>query len=504
MPAAKRKVLFVASECIPYAKAGGLGDVVGALSKVLVKRGHDVRVLMPLYASVDRARHGVHEVGSMCVHMGYGEENWVGLNETVLDELVPVYMIDYRRFFDRPGIYGYPDDPYRFALLAKSALQFALDTDFVPDVMHLHDWPTALVAAYLNTGTGKVAPLSRSASVLTIHNIMYQGKFETSALGYIGLGFEHFNPDELEDHGGINLLKPGIHFADAITTVSPTHAREMMSPIGGHGLGPLLHRRETDLTGILNGIDDDVWNPETDLLIPERFDAHDMHGKLKCKRTLQQRFDLEPRPDLPLLATVSRFVEQKGFDLVRDALPRALDALPIQFVVLGSGDPAIEQFFRDLAARYPGRVGMYVGYSEELAHLIEAGADLFLMPSLYEPCGLNQMYSMRYGTLPIVRETGGLADTVEDHDPESGSGTGFTFAPPDAGALYETIARAVSTWFRHPAQIAQLRRRGMAKRFLWDASAAAYEAVYERAIAARRATLSPAMDRIVRLARGAA
>jgi starch synthase len=504
MPAAKRKLLFVASECVPYAKAGGLGDVVGALSKVLVKRGHDVRVLIPLYGSVDRVRHRVHEVGSMCVHMGNGEEHWLGLNETVLDELVPVYMVDYHRFFDRPGIYGYPDDAYRFALLSRAALQFALDTGFIPDVMHLHDWPTALVAAYLNTGVGKLAPLSRTASVLTIHNIMYQGKFDASALAYIGLGFEHFNPDELEDHGGINLLKAGIHFADAITTVSPTHAREMMGPIGGHGLGPLLHRREADLTGILNGIDDDVWNPEADPSIPARFDAHDMHGKLECKRALQQRFALEPRPDLPLLATVSRFAPQKGFDLVRGALPRALDHMRIQFVVLGSGDPATEQFFRDLAARYPGRVGAYIGYSEELAHLIEAGADFFVMPSLYEPCGLNQMYSMRYGTLPIVRATGGLADTVENHDPSNGTGTGFTLVAPDARELFDTIARAVSTWFDHPAQIALLRRRAMAKRFLWDASAAAYEAVYERAIAARRASLSPAMDRIVRLARGAA
>jgi len=513
MAPAKRKVLFVASECAPYAKAGGLGDVVGALPKVLVKHGYDVRILLPLYSAIDRARHRIHEIGSMCLHMGGGEEHWLGLHQTMLDDVVPVYFIDYARYFARPGIYGwgwdYPQDAYRFALLSKAALQLAVDLPFIPDVMHLHDWPTALTAAYLKVPGGRpvssapVGPLvsipavraptalTHTASVLTIHNVMYQGRFDAPVWSYTGVGWEHFNSGAFEDHGGVNLLKGGIHFADALTTVSPTHAQEILGAVGGHGLGPYLKAREADLTGILNGVDDDVWNPESDRFLPARYDGHDMHGKLDCKRALQKRFALDSRPDAPLFGAVSRFAEQKGFALVREALPRVLDAFDVQCVVLGSGDRATEDFFRDLMGRYPGRVGSYIGYSEDLAHLIEAGADFFLMPSLYEPCGLNQMYSMRYGTLPVVRATGGLADTVIDHADPSGRSTGFVFDAPSPAALHDVLVDAILTWFRRPGEIADLRRRAMARRFTWESSARAYLAVYERAIAARRATLVP-------------
>jgi starch synthase len=503
MPPAKRRILFVASECVPYAKVGGLGDVVAALAKALVKRGHDARVLLPLYGSIDRSAHGLRPRESMCVRMEGGVEHWVGLHETLLDDTVPVYFVDHQRLFGRPFVYGggaeYPNDAYRFALLSKSALQLAIDLDFVPDVMHVHDWPTALVAAYLETGTGSSPKLATAASVLTIHNVMYQGKFDRSVYPYFGLGWEHFHADAFEDHGGINLLKAGIHFADAITTVSPTHAREMMTALGGHGLGPYLRAREDDLTGILNGVDDDVWNPETDRLLPARFGRDDMHGKLECKRALQRRFDLEPRPDLPLLGVVSRFAAQKGFDLAREALPRLLGRLDFQLAVLGSGDTATEHFFRELADQHRGRVATYVGYSDELSHLIQAGADFLLMPSLYEPCGLSQMYAMRYGTLPIVRSTGGLADTVADLDPATGAGTGFVFLEPDPRALHAAIARAISTWFEHPAQIANLRRQAMAKRFPWAETAARYVEVYERAIAARQRELTQAIERLVKL-----
>ncbi len=494
-----RKILFVASECLPYAKAGGLADVVAALPKALARDGHDVRVLMPLYASIDRTRFGLERFASLCVHMGGGEEAWASLWRAVAPGEVPVYFVEYQRFFDRPGIYHdgqeYGDNAFRFALLSKAALQLAVDLGFVPEVMHLHDWPTALTAAYLGHLDPAHGALAGTASVLTVHNVEYQGKFPADALGYIGLGEEVFEPDRLEDNGGLNLLKCGVACADALTTVSPTHAREMLDPVGGHGLSPFLERRAGVTTGILNGVDDEVWNPEADPLIPARFGLDRMRGKLECKQALQRRLGLEPRADAPLFGIVSRFAPQKGLGLLRDALPRVLARTPAQLAVLGSGDAALEAFFCGLAASHPGRAAASVGYSEELAHLIEAGADFFLMPSLYEPCGLNQMYSLRYGTLPVVRATGGLADTVVDYDPEAGSGTGFVFREPVPGAAGAAIDRALQAWYRRPSHVARMRRAGMALRFPWSDAARCYAAVYEAAIEAHRGPASQAASR---------
>ncbi|MBU1694178.1 MAG: glycogen synthase GlgA [Verrucomicrobia bacterium] len=489
--APKRKVLFVASECAPYAKVGGLADVVAALPKTLRRMGHDARIVLPLYASMDRTQYGIRFLRSACVHMGKGEEQWIGVHGASLDGGVPVWFVEYDRFFGRPGLYDdaggeYGDNAFRFALLSKAALQICKDSGFIPDVMHAHDWPTALVPVFLKTWDRVLSPLSATASVLTIHNIGYQGVYHASAFPYIGVGGEHFAPDRFEDHGKINLLKAGIFFADALTTVSPGHAREIVEPVGGMGLAPRLDARRADLTGILNGADYDHWNPETDPLIPARYSARDLSGKGACKAALQRRMGLAERPDWPLFGIVSRFAPQKGFGLLVECLQAALGQMAFQLAVLGTGDPWMENYFGGLAAAWPGRVACHVGFSNELSHWIEAGSDFFLMPSLYEPCGLNQMYSMKYATLPVVRATGGLDDTVENYDEATDGGTGFKFWQPTASALQNTIGWAVSTWFDRPRHIARLRRNAMREDFSWEHAVAEYVNVYERAIAARR------------------
>ncbi len=489
--ATRLKILLVVSECAPCAKVGGLGDVAAALPKALRRLGHDARLLLPLYDSVDRVRHGITFERPVCVHMG-GEEQWIGLHRAMLDGGVPAWFVDCERFFRRPGIYDepggeYTDNAFRFALFSKAALQICKDTRFIPDVMHAHDWPSALVPAFLKTWDRILSPLARTASVLTIHNIGYQAVHSAHAYPYFGVGWEHFVSDRFEDHGRINLLKAGIAFADALTTVSPSHAEEMLTPEGGCGLAPHLERRSADFTGILNGVDEEHWNPETDPLLPARYTADDLRGKTRCKAALQKRLGLAPDPKVPLFGIISRLVHQKGFGLLMESLPRVLDTMVCQVVALGSGEPPIEDFFRGLAARYPGRVGAHIGYSNELSHWIEAGSDFFLMPSLYEPCGLNQMYSLRYGSLPIVRATGGLNDTVENYDEATGAGTGFKFLQPTPQALYNTIGWAVSTWFDRPRHLKQLRHQAMSKRFAWDDAARRYVEVYRRALVNRRA-----------------
>jgi len=483
------RVLFVTPECAPLAKMGGLADVVAALPKTLRSLGCDARIVMPLYSSIDLDRHKVVPDGSACVHLGGGVEHWVGVHTTRLDG-VPVWLVDFADYFARPGIYGdsggeYLDNAYRFALLAKAALQLCKDRDFLPQVMHLHDWPAALAAVFLKTWDRIDSPLSSCASVLTIHNIGYQGKYPADAFGYIGVGSEHFNSDVFEDYGWINLLKAGIHFADAITTVSPTHLREILTPEGGLGLAPYLSHRSADVAGILNGVDYEHWNPEIDPLLPARYSAGEMAGKATCKEALQRNLGLEPRPDLPLFGVISRLAPQKGIDLLREVLPAVLGRLELQLAVLGTGEPEYESFFRWLQWAHQGRVACHIGFSEEVSHMIEGGCDFFLMPSLYEPCGLSQIYSMRYGTLPVVRSTGGLQDTVENYDQRTGEGTGFRFDEPSVTALYDTLAWSITTWFERPHHIAQLRQQAMARDFSWAESARRYQEIYRHALSRR-------------------
>jgi starch synthase len=482
------RLLFVASECQPLAKAGGLGDAVAALVKTLARRGHDARILLPRYASLDPVALGGRSQGTIRVPMG-GETLDAELWRAPLEGGGTVYLLERDDLFAGGGVYGagdaYARDAYRFSFLSRAALQLALDFDFVPDVLHAHDWPTALAPAYLQVLRAHEPRLARTGSVLTIHNVEYQGRFAIDAWRWIGLPDEQRTPDRFEDLGGLNFLKGGVAAADAITAVSPTYAREIRTEAGGHGLHPYFARRAASLTGILNGVDEELWDPRTDAFLAQRFDARDLRGKLGCKRALQAAFALEQRDDVPVLGIVSRLAQQKGLDLLPEPLAAVLDERRAQLVVQGSGDPALEETFRALAARFPGQAGVHVGYSEETAHRVHAGADFFLMPSRHEPCGLGQMYAMRYGTLPIVRATGGLADTVTAYDESTGDGTGFVFVAPTADACGAALRYAIDTWYRRPAHVARLRRQAMSRRFSWDDSAARLERVYASVIGAR-------------------
>jgi starch synthase len=482
-----RRIVFITSEVTPLASTGGLGDVVAGLSKALRQRGHDARIIMPLYSSIDRHRFGITFSRACCVHFGRGEEIWVGVHEAMLDGEVPVWFVDYERFFARPWIYdGGDEDAFRFGLLSKAALQICKDCNFIPDVAHVHDWMTSPAAVFLKTWDNWLSPLSGTASVLTIHNIGYQGKFHPSVMPFYGFGADYMTPDRFEDFGMVNLLKAGIQYADMITTVSPTYAREIRGPIGGMGLDGYLNGRLDRVLGILNGVDTEIWNPATDKYLPQKYSREDLAGKAACKAELQRRFGLEVNPKLPLFGVVARFAPQKGFDLLRGSLPQALRDMVMQVVALGAGDPFIENFFRWLSGAYPGRANAHIGFSQELAHLIEAGSDFFLMPSIYEPCGLNQMYSSLYGALPIVRATGGLDDTVENYNEAAGTGTGFKFWEISDRAVYFSIGWAVSTWFDRPHHYTAMQQAGMARDFSWNSSAQKYEEVYERAIVCRR------------------
>ncbi|MCL6510914.1 MAG: glycogen synthase GlgA [Anaerolineae bacterium] len=480
-------IAFIAAECVPYAKTGGLADVVGALPKHLQAMGHQVIVVMPRYSMINGDRYSLRWFhGPMGVWMGDTQE-WCAVH-TADNEGVPVYFIESQKYFDRWGLYhdanfnDYADNPRRFGFLTRAGLQLCKDIGFQPDVVHVHDWHTALASAYLKIWHWNDPVLGNAASLLTIHNIAYQGKYPAHHMDYLGLQWGNFTPDKFEDHGAINFLKGGIVYADMVNTVSPTYARETRTPELGYGLAPYLNDRGENYIGILNGCDYAQWNPETDAIIPARYSADDLSGKAICKRELQKRFGLELAPDIPIVGVVSRLVEQKGLHLLAQCIEGIVRDMRVQFAILGSGDKGLEAFFGELPARHGGRIGSYIGYSDELAHWIEAGADFFIMPSLFEPCGLNQMYSLRYGTLPIVRATGGLDDTVRQYDEATGDGTGFKFYEPSARAVYYTVGWAVSTYYDRPQHMQRMIRAAMAQDFSWERSATEYVKAYERAI----------------------
>jgi len=489
------KIALIASECVPFAKTGGLADVAGALPGALRALGHEVVVVMPKYQKVDARRHGLRRhLQELGVWMGDALE-WCAVDVARGAGGVPVYFVESDRYFRRAGIYDdpashreYADNPRRFGFFTRAALQFCRDTGFSPDVVHAHDWPTALAAAYLKLWHWDDPVLGRAASVLTIHNIAYQGVYGTESYNYLGLQARNFTPDKFEDHGRVNFLKGGIHFADAVNTVSPTYADETRTPEFAYGMAPQLNGKGASYVGILNGVDYDDWNPAVDQLIPARYTPEDLSGKAACKAELQRRFMLEVDPGVPVVGVVSRLErEQKGLDLLAAAVPAIVRDMRVQFVVLGSGDKELEAAYAGLPARFPGRVGSFIGFDNERAHLVEAGSDFFVMPSRYEPCGLNQMYSLKYGTLPIVRATGGLNDTVEQYDEATGAGTGFKFHEPSARAIYYTVGWAVSTYYDRPQHIRQMIQNAMAQDFGWHVSAPRYEQLYQRAIANKSA-----------------
>ena len=482
------QVLFVSSEAAPFAKTGGLGDVVGALPKALRRRGADVRVVMPLYAGIDWDALERLE-GPLDVPMWWGTARaGVRLGRLPRSD-VPVYFLEYHHYFDRPHLYGPPGEAYgdnleRFTLLSRGALELAKAVGFAPDVIHAHDWQTALVPVYVNT-VESGGPLRDAATVYTIHNLAYQGVTDGGALFVTGLGPEHYNAHELEHFGALNLTKGALRHATVLSTVSPTYAREIQTPELGCGLDGVLRERGADLVGILNGIDADEWNPATDPYIPEGFSALDMAGKEVCKASLQREAHLPVDPRLPVFGAVGRLTSQKGFDVLAHCLQRVL-SWELQVVLLGSGDREAEHFFAALSARQPDRFKAWIGFDNGLAHRIEAGSDFFVMPSRFEPCGLNQMYSLSYGTLPIVRATGGLVDTVRSYAEETGEGTGFVFGDLTPDALANAIGWALSSYFDRPHHVRAMRERAMAQDFSWNAAAEAYERLYRDSYRRRR------------------
>ncbi|MDR2884615.1 MAG: glycogen synthase GlgA [Deferribacteraceae bacterium] len=479
-------ILFVASEVEPYAKSGGLADVAAALPKALAELGHNVKVILPLYSSIKYDKYNLKLImPQTCVHMGTCEE-WFNVHHTAEPHGIDVYFIEFNKYFARTGYYHdsageYRDNAFRFAFLCRAAMQTVKDMDFKPDVVHVHDWQTSLLPYYLKKGYDSF--FSGTKSVLTLHNMGYQGIFSSDVLSYAMVRDYDFKPDTFEAYGGINMLKGGIVYADKLTTVSPTYAEEIRGPIGSNGLDPYLNRRGADLSGILNGIDTTIWNPSSDRLIPTNYTVKNFtDGKRRNKKALQQQFLLETNPELPLFSFIGRFAEQKGLNLLMDSIDSVMNDMDCQFIILGSGDTVLERFFGELPKRYAGRVGSFIGYSEPTAHIIEAGSDFFIMPSLYEPCGLNQMYSQAYGTLPVVRATGGLADTIEQYDEKRGTGTGFKFDYMAARSLYDTIGWAVSTFFDRPAHMNNMITAAMKKDYSWKRSAQLYYELYKEAV----------------------
>ncbi len=473
---------MIGSEAQPFAKTGGLADVLGALPPALARLGWDATVVVPRYRGVEAGRL----LERFPVAVG-GTVFDVGFFETPLGDGARALLVDCPELYDRETLYGpnnteYPDNARRFATLTRAALEFAGRQGTTPTLIHAHDWQAGLAPVYLRTLYRSHPVLGGTPSVFTIHNLAYQGLFEPDWLPRLDLPWELYTMDRLEFWGRISFLKGGVNDASHITTVSRTYAAEIQTPEFGFGFDGILRRRAADLSGILNGIDVDAWNPARDRFLPAAYGPDDLGGKAVCKRAMIERFALpidEAAMARPVVAMISRMVDQKGLDLV-SAIAGDLTALDATWVVLGTGEARYQDLWTGLAAVRPDRIGVRIGFDEGLAHLIEAGADMFLMPSRYEPCGLNQMYSLRYGTVPIVRAVGGLADTVADFKPRSRAATGFAFQEYAGDALLAALGRALDT-YAQPERWRALQLTGMRQDHSWDHSAREYVKMYDRA-----------------------
>jgi len=494
MPGSLR-VVIVASEVVPFAKTGGLADVTGSLPVALARLGHQVSVIMPRYPTIERAVRSLEKVSdNLTVPMGSSTEAGVVWSARLAPR-IPVYFIEHHAYFDRDALYtsvdgDYPDNAQRFAFFAKAALETCRALKLQPDIIHCHDWQTALIPAYLNETLVHDPAFASIGSLMTIHNIAYQGLFTPEVMEFLQLPSHTYSPEGVEFYGRVNYLKAGIVYADIINTVSPRYSQEIQTPEFGCGLDGILRYRSQDVYGVLNGIDDREWNPANDRLIAARYTATDLSGKGVCKRDLLATFELSPEwMSAPVVGMVSRLIDQKGCDLIESAIHRML-ALDIGLVVLGAGEARYEAFFRQLRERYAGKVGVIIGFDNVLAHKIEAGSDIFLMPSHFEPCGLNQMYSLRYGTIPVVRATGGLDDNIEAYDAASSMGNGFKFATYDAEDLLATLQRALML-YRDRAAWERLMQRGMQADFSWVTAAQTYTDLYAKALAKRQGSPVP-------------
>lgn len=470
------KILFAASEAVPFAKTGGLADVAGTLPRELVKLGVDVRLIMPKYKGipqsfVDRMEY----IGYVYVDLSWRHQYCAVLK--LEHEGVTAYFLDNEYYFNRDGLYGHYDEAEQFAFFSKALLKVLPLIDFKPDIIHCNDWQTGVASVFLRAHFGHDEFYKNIKTVYTIHNLKYQGVFPKETLGDIlGLGWDYFNADGLEFHDCVNYMKAGIAYSDVITTVSITYAEEIKSDFYGENLNGMMNKRSNRIYGIVNGIDYQENNPATDTRIFKNYDESSINDKYENKRMLQQSLGLPQKMEIPIIGIVSRLVDQKGFDLI-DCVFEELLHMDVQLVVLGTGDKKYEEMFRNAASRYPEKVSANLKYDGVLAQRIYAGSDMFLMPSLYEPCGLSQLYSLRYGTVPIVRETGGLNDTIEPFNEHTGEGTGFTFANYNAHDMLDAVRRAVGFYQQKDTWEAII-GNGMRQDFSWSKSAKEYVDLY--------------------------
>ena len=473
------KILFATSECVPFIKTGGLADVAGSLPAALAKRGHDVHVVLPLYEGIGpQWREQMNYLQNFTVPLAW-RSAYCGVFELAY-EGVTYWFVDNEYYFKRSDLYGHYDDGERFAFFSRAVVELPGRLGWIPDVIHCNDWQTALVSVYLLDAPEIAPELAGVKTVYTIHNIEYQGRYGRDCMeDPFGLPDRHFNERLLAFHGDVNLMKGAIYASSAVTTVSPTYAEELHYPFYAHGLEGVIADNDYKIRGILNGIDDTRYDPWKDKGIAKFYSARQPGGKKTCKAALQQAVGLNVDPNVPIIACVSRLVSHKGFDLVTAVLHEIMD-MNAQVVVLGTGDWKFEEAFRQAEAQYPGRFAARLLYSAELSSIIYAGADLFLMPSVAEPCGLSQIIAMRYGTVPVVRETGGLKDTVTPFNPEEGTGTGFTFASVNAHDMLGALQRAVGLYHGDKAAWKTLVRNAMTASFNWERSAAEYEEIYQK------------------------
>lgn len=483
------KIAFASSEIMPFAKTGGLADVAGALPKELALLDHEVKVFMPKYYQINEHEYNhVYDalIGELKISVNGYEHSVHVFHGKLPNSNVDIYFIHYPNYFHRERIYTEDwDEDERFILFSKAVIHAIQKLGWSPDIFHVNDWQTALIPLFLKENYAWDRLFHKTKSVLTIHNIAYQGRFGLDTYKKAEIP-EHLyvNHGTLVHEGDSNFLKSGILYADAINTVSNTYARELLTPEYGAGMDSYLWNRHTDYFGIVNGVDYTVWNPESDKYLPNNYSINDLSGKLKNKQFLLKKISLQYDSELPLIGLVSRLVKQKGFDIIGEALSELL-SLKAQFVILGSGEPIYENMFQEAANSHPNKLGVFFGYNEELAHQIEAGADIFLMPSQYEPCGLNQIYSLKYGTVPVVRKTGGLADTVQDWNEynEYGEdiGNGFSFYEYSSKALIDSIKRAINDFHNKPVW-RKIQYNGMIKDYSWKHSAEEYIELYEKTI----------------------
>ena len=476
------KLLFAATECAPFFKSGGLGDVIGALPKELAKKGHEVRVVLPYFKKLipEKFKKDLEDLDHFEVEMSWRKQ-YVGI-KSLKKENVRYYFIDNEYYFDRERLYGYGDDAERFAYFQLAAIEMLEVLDYIPDVFHVNDWQTAVIPVLLKDKYSWKERLRKIKTVLTIHNLMFQGVFDQYVLGDLfGIGYAAFHERGLKGRQEeVNFLKGGIYYADLVTTVSPNYAKEIQTKEFGMGLDEDLRRVKDKVVGLLNGIDYDEYDPATDQSIPATFTAKDLKGKKVNKAALQEKVGLPKEESTALIGIVSRLDEQKGIQLMIDSLHELLCFRNVQVVLLGTGKEYYEEAFRHYNQHHPDSFKAIIDFDVDLAQLIYAGCDLFLMPSAFEPCGLSQMNAMRYGTLPIVHETGGLADTVKAYNHQTIEGTGFSFYDFNAGTLLNTIDRALTVYYDFPKQWQQLVKQAMAEENSWEKAADAYVEVYQK------------------------